>query len=80
MYTRASRLGSLLIFVGVGVWGVYAAERFALGWNVAFLDFLPYHLAAISPGMYLRNLERLAKARVQAMLALRRFLLFLRSP
>lgn len=48
------RIGSVLIYVGVGMWGVYAVGKYLLGWDISDRQFLPYHLAAIIPGMWLR--------------------------
>lgn len=49
------RLGTVLIFIGVSIWGVYAAEKYLIGWDVSIRQFLPYHLAAMIPGMVLRH-------------------------
>lgn len=74
MSIDARRAGGLLIALGVAVWGVYALLRFPMGRDVAVLDFLPLHLAAVSPGLYLRNHERLAGLRRRAVFALKRLL------
>lgn len=47
-------LGTALIIIGVGMWGVYAAGKYLLGWQITDRDFLPYHLAVVLPGMILR--------------------------
>jgi len=47
--------GTILLTVGVGVWGVYAVLRFGIGWDVTVRQFLPYHLAGVVPGMILRR-------------------------
>ncbi len=48
-------LGTILLAVGVGVWGAYAVLRFGLGWDVTARQFLPYHLAGVVPGMILKK-------------------------
>ena len=47
--------GTILLTVGVGVWGLYAVLRFGIGWDVTVRQFLPYHLAGVVPGMILRR-------------------------
>ncbi|TAL23621.1 MAG: hypothetical protein EPN94_09135 [Nitrospirae bacterium] len=47
-------LGTVLIIIGVSMWGVYAIGKYLLGWQITDRDFLPYHLAAIIPGMILK--------------------------
>ena len=47
--------GSILVALGVAVWGVYALLRWGLGWDVTERQFLPYHLAGVIPGMILRR-------------------------
>lgn len=48
------RLGTILIIIGVSLWGVYAIGKYLLGWQITDRDFLPYHLAVIIPGMILK--------------------------
>lgn len=48
------RLGSILFYIGGSVWVVYAVEKYLLGWDVNVRQFLPYHLAAIIPGISLK--------------------------
>ncbi len=48
-------LGTILLFLGVAVWGVYAVLRFGLGWDVTGRQFLLYHLAGVVPGVILRR-------------------------
>jgi hypothetical protein len=48
-------VGNVLLALGVAAWAVYAVLRYALGWNVTGLQFLPYHLAGVVPGMLLRR-------------------------
>lgn len=50
-----ARLGSLLFYLGGAVWVVYALARYALDWDVTMRQFLPFHLAAIIPGVLLRR-------------------------
>jgi len=49
------RLGNILIFVGVSMWGVYAVGKYLLGWDITDRQLLPYHLMMIIPGMMLRH-------------------------
>jgi hypothetical protein len=49
------RLGNILVFVGVSMWGLYAIGKYLLGWDISDRQFLPYHLAIIIPGMVLRQ-------------------------
>jgi len=49
------RLGTILIVLGVAVWGVYAVLRFGMGSDAAGRDFLPYHLAGVVPGVILKR-------------------------
>lgn len=48
-------LGTILLAVGVSVWGAYAVLRFGMGWDVTARQFLPYHLAGVVPGMILKK-------------------------
>ena len=50
-----TRLGVMLICMGVGVWVVYAAGKYLLGWDITVRQVLPYHLAMIITGMLLRH-------------------------
>lgn len=52
---RLTTLGTVLVILGVAVWAVYAAARWAMGWQVTGRQFLPYHLAGVVPGMLLRR-------------------------
>lgn len=52
---RIQNTGTVLIIIGIGMWGVYAVGKYWLGWSVTDRDFLPYHLAVIIPGMILRH-------------------------
>jgi len=49
------RLGDIMFYLGGAVWGVYACARYALEWDVTIRQFLPFHLAAIIPGVLLRH-------------------------
>lgn len=49
------KLGNVLIFVGVSMWGVYAVGKYFLGWDITDRQLLPYHLMMIIPGMMLRH-------------------------
>ena len=44
-----------MFYLGGSVWLVYAACKYALGWDVTIRQFLPFHLAAIIPGVLLRH-------------------------
>ncbi len=57
-------VGSLLVILGLGVWGIYIVERYFLHLNVTDRDFLPYHLAGVIPGMLLWQ-HRLLKSLVK---------------
>lgn len=48
------RLGTVLFYLGGVVWVVYTVARYVLGWDVTVRQFLPYHLAAIIPGVVLK--------------------------
>lgn len=49
------KTGNVLIFIGVSMWGVYAAGKYLLGWDITDRQVLPYHLLMIIPGMMLRH-------------------------
>lgn len=61
-------LGTILLFLGVAVWGVYAVLRFGLGWDVTGRQFLPYHLAGVVPGAILRR-RRFFQGMIRRMLS-----------
>ena len=48
-------IGNIMLALGVAVWGVYAVLRYLLGWSVTGVQFLPYHLAGVVPGMLFRR-------------------------
>lgn len=48
------RLGTFLFYIGGCVWVVYAVTKYLLGWDVTIRQFLPYHLAAVIPGVVLK--------------------------
>lgn len=50
-----TRLGNILFYLGGAVWAVYAVVKYLLGWDVSVRQFLPYHLAAIIPGVILKR-------------------------
>jgi len=50
-----ARLGDVMFYLGGAVWGVYALARYALEWDVTVRQFLPFHLAAIIPGVLFRH-------------------------
>ncbi len=41
------------MLLGLGMWGVYAIERYVLHLPVTDRQFMPYHLATVLPGMLL---------------------------
>lgn len=47
--------GTVLVVLGVIVWGVYALCRWYLDMDVTGRQFLPYHLAGVVPGVILRR-------------------------
>lgn len=47
--------GTVLVIMGISVWGVYVIERYFLNIDVTGRQFLSYHLAAVIPGMLLRH-------------------------
>ncbi|MFZ4855019.1 MAG: hypothetical protein ACOYL3_01360 [Desulfuromonadaceae bacterium] len=49
------RFGTILFYLGGVVWIVYAVVRYVLGWDVTIRQFLPYHLAAVIPGIVLKH-------------------------
>jgi hypothetical protein len=53
-----ARLGDIMFYLGGAVWAVYAVIRYGLGWDVSVRQFLPFHLAAIVPGVLLRHRSR----------------------
>lgn len=50
-----ARTGAVLFYLGGGVWILYALVKYLLGWDVSLRQFLPYHLAAIIPGVILKR-------------------------
>jgi hypothetical protein len=48
-------IGTVLVIMGVSVWGVYAIERYVLKMDVHSVQFLAYHLAGVIPGSLLRH-------------------------
>jgi len=48
-------IGTVLVIMGVSVWGVYVIERYVLNMDVQSLQFLAYHLAGVIPGTLLRH-------------------------
>lgn len=49
------RFGTVLFYIGGLVWIVYAVVKYLLGWDVSIRQFLPYHLAAVIPGIILKH-------------------------
>lgn len=50
-----AQFGSIMFYVGGAVWIAYALARYALDWDVTLRQFLPFHLAAVIPGVILRR-------------------------
>jgi hypothetical protein len=48
------RFGMVLIYLGGCVWVLFGIVKYLLGWDVTIRQFLPYHLAAIIPGVALK--------------------------
>ena len=48
-------IGTVLVIMGVSVWGVYAIERYVLKMDIHSMHFLAYHLAGVIPGSLLRH-------------------------
>jgi hypothetical protein len=51
----ARTIGTVLVIMGVCVWGVFVIERYILKMDVNSLQFLAYHLAGVIPGTVLRH-------------------------
>jgi hypothetical protein len=49
------RFGTILFYLGGVVWIVFAVVKYMLGWDVTIRQFLPYHLAAVIPGIILKH-------------------------
>jgi len=49
------RLGTILFYIGGGVWVAYAVAKYLLGWDVNVRQFLPYHLVAMIPEIVLKR-------------------------
>lgn len=49
------RVGTVLFYLGGVVWLVYVIVKYLLGWDVSIRQFLPYHLAAVIPGIILKH-------------------------
>lgn len=47
--------GTVLFYLGGAVWLLYATVKYLLGWDVSLRQFLPYHLAAVIPGVLLKR-------------------------
>jgi hypothetical protein len=45
----------VLFYIGGFVWIAYAIAKYILGWDVNIRQFLPYHLAAVIPGIILKH-------------------------
>jgi len=50
-----ARTGTVLFYLGGGVWLMYALAKYLLEWDVSLRQFLPYHLAAVIPGVILKR-------------------------
>lgn len=47
--------GTVLFYLGGAVWIIYVLVKYLLGWDVTLRQFLPYHLAAVIPGVILKR-------------------------
>ena len=52
---KLSTCGTVLVVLGVAVWGVYALCRWGFQMEVAGRQFLLYHLAGVIPGTVLKR-------------------------
>jgi hypothetical protein len=50
-----AQAGTVLFYLGGAVWILYALVKYLLGWDVSLRQFLPYHLAAVIPGVILKR-------------------------
>lgn len=48
------RIGAVLFYLGGCVWLGYAVAKYLFGLDVTIRQFLPYHLAAVIPGVVLK--------------------------
>jgi hypothetical protein len=55
------KTGTVLIILGVSVWGVYAVLHYVLDIDVSSRDFLAFHLAGVVPGALLRRHQSISK-------------------
>jgi hypothetical protein len=55
------KMGTILIILGVCVWGVYAVLRYVLDVDVSSRDFLTFHLAGVVPGALLRRHQSICR-------------------
>jgi hypothetical protein len=55
------KMGTVLIILGVSVWGVYAVLHFIMDINVSGGYFLVFHLAGVVPGALLRHHHSISK-------------------
>jgi len=44
-----------MFYLGGVVWVLFAIARYIMDWDVTVRQFLPFHLAAIIPGVILRH-------------------------
>jgi hypothetical protein len=54
-YELMKSFGTILFYLGGVVWIIYAVVRYWFGWDVTIRQFLPYHLAAVIPGIILKH-------------------------
>ena len=48
------RVSMAFFYIGGFVWLAYAVAKYLLAWDVNIRQFLPYHLAAVIPGIILK--------------------------
>jgi hypothetical protein len=48
------RIGAVLFYIGGLVWVIFTVAKYLLDYDVSASQFLPYHLAAIIPGVILK--------------------------
>jgi hypothetical protein len=59
--TRMEWAGTILVILGVAVWGVYAVLRWGFGHNPAGYHFVVFHLMGVIPGSILRHWRRIRR-------------------
>ena len=58
---RFRTAGTILIFLGVMVWAVYAVLRWGFGHDLSTERFIVFHLCGVVPGSVLRHRGRVVR-------------------